>query len=149
MSQEITQTPKETREILDRTYHMPDTKLEDLRLDLTIPLKTVSELNNSDHWAISSKRHKKQKKIVHFELMMRNPNLAIPCNIFVQRQSCKELDYDNLVSSFKWIVDAICEYITPGLAIGQADGNRDIKIFYSQIKVPQKQFGINIKIYCQ
>ncbi len=48
--------------------------------------------------------------------------------------------------SFKWIKDAICEWITPNLQVGRADDNDQITFSYSQEKGKTKEYAVIIKI---
>lgn len=109
-----------------------------------LPLLTVSELNCSEHWAKKSKRHKKQKFFVKLALKNEINKISLPCSVKITRLSSRSLDYDNLVSSQKWVVDAICDLLIPGLKPGRADGDERIKIFYHQEK--SRNYGIKIEI---
>jgi hypothetical protein len=111
-----------------------------------INIRTVSELNSSQHWAMKAKRHKQQKYTVWKYYKFKNPKVDLPCLIVFTRYSIQTMDFDNLAGSFKWILDQVCECITPGLAIGRADGNPKIKVEYLQQK--RKKHGIRIEIYC-
>lgn len=131
----------------DNPYHTPSYSTEPI-FDCILPLKTVSEANLSEHWTKSSARHKKQKLIVRLELLKHKPNITIPCKIYLTRIAPRKLDSrDNLRMSFKWIVDAICDYITPGLAAGRSDDNDQIDIHYFQEKGKAKEYAIRIQIY--
>lgn len=116
--------------------------------DVTIPLKTVSELNDQSHWRIKHKRHQKQKKWVAWELCASKPLITTPVKIVLTRIAPRTFDYVNLVSSFKWIEDSVCEYIYPGLAPGRADGMPGITTFFSQEKGLPKEYAFKIEIYC-
>ena len=48
--------------------------------------------------------------------------------------------------AFKWVKDAICEWITPGLQAGRADDNKDIHFTFQQEKGKPKEYAIIIKI---
>lgn len=113
-----------------------------------LPLKTVSEANSTEHWTAKRKRHKTQQAIVRMKLFEKNPDIKLPCLIELVRIAPRNLDYDNLVSSFKWIVDSLCDSIIPGLSAGRADSNPNIHIDYFQKKGKPKEYAIQIKIYC-
>lgn len=118
-------------------------------IEFTLPIKTISEANSSEHWTKKHKRHKQQKFIVRSFLNTLKPNITLPCHITLTRIAPRSLDAaDNLPASFKWILDTICDYILPGLANGRADSNPDIHVTYSQEKGKPKQYSIKINIVC-
>ncbi len=114
---------------------------------ITIPIKTVSESNRgSEHWTTKHKRHKKQKKGIGFVLNPLKPP-ELPFTIKLIRIAPRKLDEgDNLPSSFKWIRDAIADWITPNLQAGRADDNELIKWEYGQEKGLPKDYAIRIEI---
>lgn len=113
---------------------------------LTLPIKTVSESNCSEHWAIKRKRHKQQQFFVRMLLNSSKPEITLPCKITLTRISSRLLDDDNLVSSLKYIRDEIAAYIHPEKIIkckknkliyenkGHADNDKNITWSYSQEK---------------
>ncbi len=79
-----------------------------------IPLKTVSEANRSEHWTVSSRRHRQQQFFVRMLFNQETREIPIPCKITLTRLSSRDLDAkDNLPMSFKWISDEISECIFP------------------------------------
>lgn len=120
------------------------------KLICKIPIRTVSEANRSEHWSISAKRHKKQKQRIAQEFMVKKPKIILPCMVVLYRIAPRAFDkHDNLCMSFKYILDGICEYITPGLAVGRADGVEGLEVFYFQKKGMPKEYAIEIQIYCK
>ena len=120
-----------------------------------IPLKTVSEANGvkvkkangkyrSEHWSETGKRHRQQKEIIQLVLKKEIIKATLPCHINLTRISTRKLDYDNLVSSQKYVLDSICDLLIPGLAPGRADGDPRITTNYRQEK--GKIQGIRIEI---
>lgn len=99
-----------------------------------IPLKTVSESNCSEHWTKKAKRHRTQQKFIKLLINNDISKATLPCHIKVTRISTRSLDYDNLVSSQKWVVDAVCDSLIPGLKPGRADGDKRITVSYDQRK---------------
>lgn len=109
-----------------------------------IPIKTISEANCSEHWKKKHKRHKNQKFLVKLALKRHICQVILPCQVNITRLSPGTLDFDNLVSSQKWVVDAVCDCLIPGLLPGRADGDRRIKISYDQQR--SRLYGIKINI---
>lgn len=109
-----------------------------------IPIRTVSEANCSEHWRKKHKRHKNQQFFVKLALKNDICQVSLPCHVKVIRLALRELDFDNLVSSQKWVIDAICDSIIPGLQAGRADSDKRISISYYQEKKAIQ--GIRIEI---
>ena len=70
--------------------------------------------------------------------------VGLPCTITITRLSPGHMDYDNLVVSQKWILDAVCDLLIPGLAAGRADGDPRISIEYAQER--NKYYAVRIDI---
>lgn len=104
------------------------------QISMEIPIRTVSEMNCSEHWQVKHKRHKRQKYYVQLALRKKLHGVSPPCIIMITRMSPAHMDYDNLVCSQKWVVDAICDLLNPGLAPGRADGDERITVSYAQEK---------------
>jgi hypothetical protein len=110
-----------------------------------IPITTVSEANCSEHWAIKSKRHKQQQFFVRMAMSRDIKQVSLPCHIKLTRIASRSLDYDNLVSSQKWVLDAVCDLLVPGLRAGRADGDKRISASYFQEKGKLKSIKIEIE----
>jgi hypothetical protein len=121
-----------------------------------IPLKTVSEANCSEHWTISSKRHRQQQFFVRALFHGLDRDVSIPCKITLTRLNSRGLDDDNLVSAFKFLRDEVSECIFPEKRMhyikngkaraikGRADSDPRIKWEYAQEK--SKKMGVRIEI---
>lgn len=120
-------------------------KIENGRVELTLPLRTVSEANCFEPWQKKHKRHKAQKKAVFFAIIEHKHTLRLPCTITFIRYAPKSLDkHDNLPMSMKYICDQICAEITENHIAGRADDNDLITIKYDQVK--SKVYGVKIII---
>lgn len=111
-----------------------------------IPIRVESELNLSEHWTKKSKRHTNQKMAVHSYLRIDRPDIKPPCIIKLTRIAPRRFDSDNLVGGFKYIKDAIAEYIHPNLAIGRADDDPNIKWEYAQQKGEPKEYAMTLEV---
>jgi hypothetical protein len=110
-----------------------------------LPIKTKSEANCFEHWTVKHKRHKAQQRAVALALKPLCHHVKLPCRVYLTRFAPNELDeFDNLPSSFKYIVDAICAIITGNYVAGKADSDKRIKISCDQVK--SKEYGIRIEI---
>jgi len=111
---------------------------------ISIPIKTVGELNVREHWAQAKKRHDAQKSAVHviFKTLQSKPTL--PCQVTLTRVGKRRLDSDNLIDSFKWIRDAVADNLIPGKLPGRADDSPKISWQYSQES--GRDYSVEIKI---
>ncbi len=112
----------------------------------TIPIRIASELNCREHWTQKSKRHSIQKMAVSSFLNVDRPDIKPPCIVKLIRIAPRAFDDDNMVGGFKYVKDAIAEYIHPNLAIGRADDDKRIKWLYAQEKGEPRQYAIRIEI---
>lgn len=109
-----------------------------------IPIKTVSEANSREHWAIKNNRHRRQSffiKLSFHEIMTETP---LPCVITMTRLSPRLLDDDNLMAAFKHIRDVLADLLIPGKKMGMADSDPRITWKYAQEK--SKSYGVRIAI---
>jgi hypothetical protein len=110
-------------------------------------LRTVSESNCSDFRFKKSKRHREQKNKVKIHLLQAKPVITLPCHVVLTRISPRKLDdHDNLRVSFKWIVDAVAEYLIPGKAAGRADDSKKITWDYKQERGIAHEHAVSIEI---
>ena len=123
-----------------------------------LPLKTVSESNRSEHWSVSSKRHRTQQFFIRSVFRREAREIPLPCEIKLVRVSMRFLDEeDNLPMAFKWIKDELGALIFPEKVVtyqtkngkyaknkGHADSDPRIIWVYAQEKgrIP----GIRIEI---
>lgn len=117
-------------------------------INITLPIKTVSEANTKAHWTVGYQRNKQQKDIVKKSLLAYSDIvLKFPLTITVTRIAPRMLDaHDNLRTSLKWVVDAIADFIFPGLKAGRADDSPDLIWHYSQKKGKPREYGVEISI---
>ena len=122
-----------------------------------LPLRTVSEANSSEHWTISSKRHRQQQFFIRQLFTHEGQKINFPCCVKMVRLGPRELDDDNLRSAFKWIRDELSQCMLPEKRLtyvdakgkirelkGRADSDKRITWEYSQEK--NKVSGIRIEI---
>ena len=118
-------------------------KLFSNSLEVTLPIRTVSEANCTEPWHKRHKRHKKQKNVLFWTILECKKFIKLPCTITMVRYAPKELDrHDNLPMSQKWLVDTLCAEITGIKTAGRADDSKEITIKYDQVKC--KQYAVKI-----
>jgi len=114
-------------------------------VSLTLPIRTVSEANSSEHWHKKAKRHAIQQRSVLWLLKPLREKIRLPCHIKLTRYAPRQLDkHDNLPISMKWITDACCAIITGDYRAGRADDDERISISYDQVK--NSKYGVKILI---
>lgn len=111
-----------------------------------LPIKTASEANSSEHWAIKSKRHNLQKRWINTAFRKEKPKISLPCQVTLTRISSRFLDaHDNLRMSLKYVTDAIAANITGDYRPGRADDSKEITWEYQQEKGHPQQVRIEIE----
>lgn len=119
-----------------------------LLICFTAPIEVVSEANKCEHWVLSHKRHKKQKRYIAFYLSQLSLYRDMPLTIKLIRISPRKLDMkDNLPMAFKWIADAIADILIPGKAAGRADDSPLFNWQYEQEKGKVKEKAIRVEVY--
>ena len=114
-----------------------------IRLTLTLPIVSVSEANNRQHWVAKRRRAIAQQQAV--TVALKNNVLTVawcadkPLTVELVRIGGKMLDDDNLHSAFKATRDAIAAFF------GRDDGSELWTWKYDQEPGPQPQ-GVRIVI---
>lgn len=109
-------------------------------IEVTIPLKTVSEANAREHWRIKHKRSKSQRvtaKMIIGEQLWKG-RYALPLAISFARIGKKKLDSDNLQGAFKAVRDGVAD------ALSINDGDDRIVWNYTQEVGPS--YAVRIKL---
>lgn len=99
-------------------------------MTLLIPIRTVSEANQREHWAKKHRRNKDQQEAVAYALLARWRFLPKPPVVVVLRRlGPRLLDSDNLAGSFKHVQDAVARFL------GVDDGDvKAVRWLYTQEK---------------
>ena len=119
--------------------------------EIKIPnFNIVSESNSSEHYLVKSKRHKIQKHIV-WAYLKRIPIPQMPITVTLTRYAPRPYDGDNVIPAFKYVRDAISEYILGEVdnkkyRPGRADSDPRIKWKYSQEKTTHEENYIKILV---
>jgi len=109
-------------------------------IDITIPVRVISEANTREHWALKASRARKQKgeAIKAVKVCTEWRTLKLPLYIGFVRYGPKALDSDNLQGAFKAIRDGVCD------ALNINDGSKLITWGYDQEKGKPKEYAIRI-----
>lgn len=105
-------------------------------------MRTYSEANTREHWAVRGKRKKAQRSAVYMT-MLDYPEAYIghPCSVTLTRYASRLLDDDNLASAFKSIRDEVAHRI--GLDDAPGSG---ISWHYEQSKTKRGTYGVGILV---
>ena len=96
---------------------------------IQLPIRTVSEANQRDHWSVRNKRKKEQQREVFFawrKAMFGKPEPKLPCTVTLTRFGPRLLDSDNLAIAFKGIRDEVAKLLKVD------DGDSQIRFEYQQ-----------------
>lgn len=121
-------------------------EIRHVSVSFSVPVKILSEANNTDHWSKKKARKDETRKKIKLKwLVIGSPTVKLPCIIKITRIAPRELDFDNLVYSMRNITNIIADLLIPGLAPGRADGDKRLKFEYLQRKIP-KTYSVEIEI---
>lgn len=96
-------------------------------ITVALPIKTVSEANQREHWASRHRRKKAQQAVaVPILRAALKPIPSPPLTITFTRVSVSRMDPDNLAGAMKHIQDALCH------VIGIDDGDERLTFVYQQ-----------------
>jgi len=115
-------------------------------IEITIPIKIISELNVQEHWRKKYARHKKLQKIINLMFSRYRGTITLPCCVTLTRVAPRDLDYVNFIGSLKALQDYVADQIIPGLPMGRADGDPRITWKYEQEKGKPKEYACRIRI---
>ena len=115
------------------------------QLAFTMPVRVISEANESEHWRTKCARKKQQQadtdKSWHLFRSLKYVAVAFPCVVRLTRIGPKRLDSDNLAGSFKHVQDAIAK------KLGIDDGDERIKWEYEQVAVGKRVYSVRVEVY--
>jgi len=128
-----------------RKYTIPEA---DVRIErqpdggcfFVLPIKVVSEANQSEHWRVKHKRKKAQQKalLAYIGHVIFDADSADVTFMKLNRGG-KSLDKDNLAGAFKHVQDMLARWL------GVDDGDTD-KVTWHYDQRPSKEAGIEILI---
>ncbi len=108
---------------------------------LTLPLRTVSELNAHTHWRARQKRAASQRGVVELALRAALGRVELPVLVTMTRVAPRALDAgDNLASSQKHVRDAIAK------VLGVDDRDPRVTWRTAQRKGAPKAYAVEIEI---
>lgn len=112
-------------------------------LDFQAPVKTVSEANQREHWAVKNERKNAQQlevsTVLHNNLL--NRKVRLPCVVKLTRIGPRALDTDNLAGAMKHVQDAIAR------KLGVDDGDTEkVRWEYHQMPIRIREYAVKVSI---
>jgi len=116
-----------------------------MKIDFQIPVKTISEANQREHWAVKHRRKKAQQVETGLAFLVNvRRNITFPCTVRLTRIAPKALDADNLAGSFKHVQDALAR------KLGVDDGDAEkVTWVYQQLPIGQRHYSVKVEIESQ
>jgi len=103
---------------------------------MKLPIVTVSETNQREHWGSRSRRRKAQREAAY----LLTPKAEIPCTVKLTRLAPRSLDDDNLRSALKAIRDGIAD------RRGVDDADPRVIWEYAQSKGEPREYAVLVEI---
>lgn len=118
--------------------HVPRERCD---LSIRVPIRTVSEANQNEHWRNRHRRRKKQRQDIGLFLnTCKRPRL--PCDVWLTRIAPRQLDPgDNLNNSMKAIRDQIAVFL------GVDDNDERVRWRYQQRRGEPREYAVLIEIF--
>lgn len=112
------------------------------QIDFQAAIKTVSEANSRDHWAVKMRRKEGQQEAMMVALLnnLHGKKIEFPCAVKLTRVGPNKLDGDNLQSAFKGIRDVIAR------KLGVDDGDEKVQWEYAQMPVRIREYAVKVSI---
>lgn len=111
-----------------------------MKRTVELPIRTVSEANQREHWGKKAARAKKQRKATATLLLAKFgkavPRVRPPDCITLTRIAPRSLDSDNLAGSFKAIRDGIQDWC--------GVNDRDLVFVYAQRRGKPGEYAVEI-----
>lgn len=112
----------------------------------TLPITLRSYANLAEHWRRKVKRKNEHNNTIDWQFFLDPLDIDVPCKITLIRVAPRKIDYDNLVYSFKNILDKIGKMLMPEKKIGHADGSGLIEVEYLQQKGAVREYKVIINM---
>ena len=108
-----------------------------------VPVRTVSEANQREHWAAKARRAKVQREAAGMTMVSMGVHRGRPkppLSVTLTRVAPLKLDTDNLARSLKAVRDGIAD------ALGIDDGDERVTWLYAQRRGAAKTYEVEVEI---
>ena len=116
-------------------------------IDFMVPnCKTVSEMNQREHWGSKNRRKDDQQEAVAIAMYsaLRGRKVQLPCTVKLTRIGPKRLDNDNLAGALKFCQDQIARQL------GVDDGDESkVRFYHFQMPVGSRDYAVKVEISSQ
>jgi hypothetical protein len=109
-------------------------------LSAQFPLKTVSTLNEREHWAARSRRAKQHRSETFMQLRCAALGHSVPCAVTLTRIAPRALDGDNLQASLKNVRDGVADFLKVD------DRDSRVTWAYAQRRGAAKEYAVEVHI---
>jgi len=113
--------------------------MADATVELDLPLRVISSLNQREHWAAKARRAK-QERVTTAWMLAAEPKPSLPCVVLLTRIAPRKLDDDNLRGAFKAVRDEVARWL------GVDDADPRVRWAYAQTRGRPKQFAARVTI---
>lgn len=114
------------------------------KIDFMVPnCKTVSEMNQREHWAAKNRRKNEQQEAVAVAMYsaLRGRKVELPCVVKFTRIGPRKMDNDNLAGALKHCQDAVARML------GVDDGDESkVKFYHYQMPIGSRDYAIKVEI---
>lgn len=114
------------------------------KLDFLVPhCKTVSEMNQREHWRVRNQRKQDQQVAVAISMknVLRGKRIELPCIVNLTRIGPKKMDNDNLAGALKHCQDQIAK------VLGVDDGDESkVKFYHYQMPIGSRDYSVKVEI---
>lgn len=114
------------------------------RIDFMVPnCKTVSEMNQREHWRIRNQRKQDQQESVVIAMLnaLRGRKVVLPCVVNLTRIGPRKMDNDNLAGALKHCQDAVARLLRVD------DGDESlVKFYHYQMPVGTREYAVKVEI---
>lgn len=118
----------------------------------SIPIRTISESNQREHWSRRHRRARAQRREIYLHLRAtwcappQTPYTTFgPITITLIRIAPRQLDSGNLEASFKGIQDGVADWLGGGFGLGQ-DRQPGLSWRYSQRCGGTREYAVEIVV---
>ncbi len=113
-------------------------------IDFMVPdLKTVSEMNQREHWGAKNRRKQDQQERVSVAMQnaLRGKRIELPCIVKLTRIGPKKMDNDNLAGAMKHCQDQIARQL------GVDDGDESkVSFNHYQMPIGSRDYAVKVEI---
>ena len=109
-------------------------------MNVTIPIRTVSESNARGHWSKRAKRARSQRAVAAMVLRSNCAAPKAPLSVRLTRVSPRGLDDDNLRGALKAVRDGVADWL------GVDDRSPLVTWLYAQERGKPREYAVRVEV---